>query len=128
MYEKRDSSQRIADVVHRNTGMDTDTFLHPERMPYLAGLHEAAACFMAHRDEPVTVVGDYDVDGICATAILVLGLRKLGIRAAYRLPRRFSEGYGLSEAIIDEIRSGVVVTCDNGLRHWRRSGRPNEKG
>ena len=51
MYEKRDSSQRIADVVHRNTGMDTDTFLHPERMPYLAGLHEAAACFMAHRDD-----------------------------------------------------------------------------
>ena len=107
MYEKRDSSQRIADVVHRNTGMDTDTFLHPEERPYLAGLSEAAACFLAHRDEPVTAVGDYDVDGICATAILVLGLRKLGIRAAYRLPRRFSEGYGLSEAIIDEIEDAV---------------------
>lgn len=128
MYEKRDSSQRIADVVHRNTGMDTDTFLHPERMPYLAGLHEAAACFLAHRDEPVTVVGDYDVDGICATAILVLGLRKLGIRAAYRLPRRFSEGYGLSEAIIDEIQTGVVVTVDNGIAALEAVRKAKEKG
>ena len=127
MYEKRDSSQRIADVVHRNTGMDTDTFLHPEERPYLAGLSEAAACFLAHRDEPVTVVGDYDVDGICATAILVLGLRKLGIRAAYRIPRRFSEGYGLSEAIIDEIQTGVVVTVDNGIAALEAVRKAKEK-
>lgn len=115
MYQKRDHCQCVADIVHRNTDMDINTFLHPEEHPFLAGIKEAASCFLANREQPVTVVGDYDVDGICATAILVLGLQSLGVRAFYRLPHRFSEGYGLSETIIDEIKEGLVITVDNGI-------------
>ena len=43
------------------------------------------------------------------------GLRRVGIHASTRLPKRFSEGYGLSKKIIDEIDSGVIITVDNGI-------------
>ncbi len=66
----------------------------------------------------ICVYGDYDVDGICATALAVLILRELDADVVWHLPSRFEEGYGVSSdtlaRLIDE-GVGLVVTVDCGI-------------
>jgi single-stranded-DNA-specific exonuclease len=66
----------------------------------------------------ICVYGDYDVDGICATALAVLILRELGADVVWHLPSRFEEGYGVSSdtlaRLVDE-GVGLVVTVDCGI-------------
>lgn len=129
MFQKADECKTITEVVQRNTRISIDQFLNPEVHPYLHGLQDALQCIKEHRTEPITVVGDYDVDGVCATAIMVQGLRKFtGKEIKYRLPKRFSEGYGLSTKIIDEIDEGVVITVDNGIAAVDAIKKAKEKG
>jgi single-stranded-DNA-specific exonuclease len=67
--------------------------------------------------EIVAVYGDFDVDGITASAILLEGLRELGARVVPYIPDRFAEGYGVNTAAIDELSAqGVtlVITADCG--------------
>ncbi|HUF01783.1 MAG TPA: single-stranded-DNA-specific exonuclease RecJ [Gaiellaceae bacterium] len=66
----------------------------------------------------ICVHGDYDVDGICATALAVLLLRELGADASWHLPSRFEEGYGVSRdtlARLAEEGVGLVLTVDCGI-------------
>lgn len=68
--------------------------------------------------EPMVVFGDYDVDGITATALLFSHLRSMGANVRCKLPTREGEGYGLSRGIIDLLhRKGfrLIVTVDNGI-------------
>lgn len=65
--------------------------------------------------EKITIIGDYDCDGICASAILASALLKMGCRPTVRLPLRFSEGYGMKPSMVEEIDSGLVITVDNGI-------------
>ncbi len=51
----------------------------------------------------IVVHGDYDVDGVCATAILVRGLRSLGADVGWFLPGRVEDGYGLSVATVQRL-------------------------
>lgn len=82
-----------------------------------------------HSDAPVYIVGDYDSDGINATAIMYWTFRKLARKAVTRLPHRFSEGYGLSEKIIDEIPYGsLLITVDNGIAAGTAVKKAKEKG
>ncbi len=69
-------------------------------------------------NEKVMIYGDYDVDGITATALLYMVLNKLGSQVDYYLPNRLVEGYGLSTEGIDEAKKkGVtlIVTVDTGI-------------
>jgi single-stranded-DNA-specific exonuclease len=66
----------------------------------------------------ICVHGDYDVDGICATALAVLTLRELGADASWHLPSRFDEGYGVSAGTIARLADegvGLVLTVDCGI-------------
>ena len=66
----------------------------------------------------ICVHGDYDVDGICATALAVLVLRELGARVEWHLPSRFEEGYGLRAETLARLADegcGLVVTVDCGV-------------
>lgn len=68
--------------------------------------------------EKIAVYGDYDVDGITATAILVKYLRALGVDVMWHLPTREGEGYGLNIAAIDEIVADgakLIITVDCGI-------------
>ncbi len=67
------------------------------------------------KGEKITVIGDYDVDGVCASAIMATAIRELGGNVTIRLPLRFSEGYGMKPSMVDEIASGLVLTVDNGI-------------
>jgi len=85
----------------------------------LDGMGEACDLILGHvrRGSRVAVFGDYDVDGVCSTAIMVRALRAIGAEPAWRLPSR-AEGYGLSEAVVRELAEqgvGLIVTVDCGV-------------
>jgi single-stranded-DNA-specific exonuclease len=64
---------------------------------------------------PIVVHGDYDVDGVSSTAILVRALRRLGARVSWHLPSRLDDGYGLSRATVERLAAdgaGLLVTVD----------------
>jgi len=66
----------------------------------------------------IRIIGDYDIDGIMSTYILVTAFRELGADVDYAIPERIKDGYGLNESLIrDAFASGVdtIVTCDNGI-------------
>jgi single-stranded-DNA-specific exonuclease len=66
----------------------------------------------------IVVHGDYDVDGVCATAVLVRALQALGADVGWYLPSRSEDGYGLSLATVERIRAsgtGLLVTVDCGI-------------
>ncbi|NMB44938.1 MAG: single-stranded-DNA-specific exonuclease RecJ [Firmicutes bacterium] len=67
--------------------------------------------------ETIAIYGDYDVDGVTATALLVHVLTDLGGRATYYIPHRAEEGYGLHQEALAEIaaKSRLVVTVDCGI-------------
>ena len=85
----------------------------------LPGADAAAAVILRHAEagSRVAVFGDYDVDGVCSTAMMVRTLRALGADAIWRLPSR-DEGYGLSESAVRELAgagAGLLVTVDCGI-------------
>jgi single-stranded-DNA-specific exonuclease len=68
--------------------------------------------------ERICVHGDYDADGICATALAVLVLRELGAEVDWHLPSRFEEGYGVAGATLTRLAGegcGLVLTVDCGI-------------
>jgi len=69
--------------------------------------------------EEVVIFGDYDADGVCATAILWEALFSIGIRALPFIPDRFNHGYGLTVAALDDLtkksKPDVIITVDNGI-------------
>jgi single-stranded-DNA-specific exonuclease len=69
--------------------------------------------------EPIAIYGDYDVDGVTATALLVQTLQTLGGDARPYIPNRFDEGYGLNPEALDVLKSDgikLVITVDCGIR------------
>ena len=67
---------------------------------------------------PIRIIGDYDIDGVCATYILLEGLKGLGAVADTDIPDRITDGYGLNRHLIDrafEAGTDTIVTCDNGI-------------
>ncbi len=89
----------------------TDGFADMEKMIRLISEMKASG-------KKIRVIGDYDIDGICATAILVKGLLAFGLQADYAIPHRIEDGYGLSNSLIERAREDgidAVITCDNGI-------------
>ncbi len=87
----------------------------------LIGVPEAVTRIQHARDENehVRVFGDYDVDGMSATALMVRGLRRAGVRnVSHAMPNRIAEGYGINPTSVAEAaRDGVslLITVDNGI-------------
>src|SRR5512134_3980131 len=76
-------------------------------------------CFALQHHEPIAIYGDYDVDGVTATALLVQALGALGANVRGYIPNRFDEGYGLNKDALDTLKAeGVklVITVDCGIR------------
>jgi single-stranded-DNA-specific exonuclease len=82
-----------------------------------AGMQDAIAPILAHARsrERITIHGDYDVDGICSTAVLVRALRRLGADVDTYLPDRASDGYGLNVQTVRRLAARgtrLLVTTD----------------
>lgn len=75
--------------------------------------------FAIRHAEPIAIYGDYDVDGVTATALLVDALQALGANARHYIPNRFDEGYGLNKDALDTLKADgvkLVITVDCGIR------------
>jgi single-stranded-DNA-specific exonuclease len=82
-----------------------------------AGIGEAVLCIMRHvrGGERITVHGDYDVDGVCSTAVLVRTLRALGANVDSYLPDRAADGYGLNADTVRRLAARgtrLLITAD----------------
>ena len=78
--------------------------------------------------ETITIVGDYDVDGVVSTTIMVDFFKKINVKIDYIIPNRFKHGYGLSPKIVDMIDNGLVITVDNGISAVPAALKLKEKG
>lgn len=104
---------------------EAEAFLHPERQPLpdpslLTDMDRAAARIRSaiEAQEPICIYGDYDVDGVCATTILVRALTALGAHVTYYIPLRQSEGYGMHEESVRAVAARgtkLLITVDNGI-------------
>ena len=107
-----------------NDPADLEELLSDEPLyssPYELPDMEKAICAIKNsiiEDRLICVFGDYDCDGITATALLYDCLKNLGARVIYYIPDRFAEGYGMSNSAIDKLYGmgvGLIVTVDNGI-------------
>lgn len=127
-------------LAHRGvcTPRDARAFLDPSLDDLhdpegLAGLREAVERLAVARDrqERVAVVGDYDVDGVSGTALLVAVLRHCGVAAEPFLPHRMREGYGFQPVHVEraaEAGCRLVVTVDCGTTSTEAAKRALEAG
>ena len=107
------------------TEEEIDRFLHgtPEDMhsPYLLKDVEKAADIIRNKiaeQKKIRIIGDYDIDGVCSTYILMTGLQTCGAVADAVIPHRVLDGYGLNDKLIrDAYEAGIdtILTCDNGI-------------
>ena len=104
----------------------------PEELP---GIVEAADAVLGAvaANRLVVVFGDYDCDGVCATAIVVKALEAVGARVQAFLPERLGEGYGMSDASVSRMLEehpgvGLVVTVDNGINSVGQIAALKERG
>jgi single-stranded-DNA-specific exonuclease len=120
------SETTAAVLVRRGYGDPSDAraFLAaepPRHDPLLLGdMQEACAAIRRTIADGRTICvhGDYDVDGICATALAVLVLRELGAQVEWHLPSRFEEGYGVAGITLTRLAHegcGLVLTVDCGI-------------
>ncbi len=92
--------------------------LHPASL--MKGIPEAV-CLLQEKIRTgalIRIIGDYDIDGVCATYILLKGLRAVGARVDTDIPDRKKDGYGLNIELVQRaLDAGVdtIVTCDNGI-------------
>ncbi|TET80558.1 MAG: single-stranded-DNA-specific exonuclease RecJ [Anaerolineales bacterium] len=93
---------------------DYDPFL-------MSGMDQAVERLLtaARSRENIVIYGDYDADGVTATALLVEVLRRIGASVEHYIPNRFDEGYGLNHDALTKIRERggeLVITVDCGVR------------
>ena len=104
-YETPDAARRFLEADDRHDALG------------MADMREAREVVLRHvaAESPIVVHGDYDVDGVCSTAILVRALRRLGARVSWHLPSRLDDGYGLSRATVERLAAEgarLLVTVD----------------
>lgn len=134
-YEKVDilaeklQCDKLFALILYNRGFDTPEacydFLHPSEKdvidPFLMkNMKELVERIMLakNNNQHITVYGDYDVDGISATAILTSTFNLMGIKNSYYIPDRHTEGYGLNENAVNNIfenGTDLIITVDCGI-------------
>lgn len=81
--------------------------------------------------EKIRIIGDYDIDGVCSTYILLTALKRVGAMVDTVIPDRIKDGYGINEQLIDGAKSDgvdLIVTCDNGIAAWEQIRYAKEAG
>ncbi len=138
-----DSTRSLMDKVYEQKGLvdlsERKAYLEADPReqlhdPFL--LHDMEkACIrieQAIKDkERIVVFGDYDVDGVTATAVLVRTIKKLGGEVSYRIPHRINDGYSLKEYFLEELVEKdvkVLITVDNGIAAASEIAYANELG
>ncbi len=131
-----DTEQKLIAKLLSNRGvtqeaLDRDDPFHD---PFLMKDMERAVARVTvavEKKERIIIYGDYDVDGITGTTILVKTLARLGANVSYRIPHRFNDGYGLHDKYIDEcvvIDAKLIITVDCGISCAAQITKAHEHG
>jgi single-stranded-DNA-specific exonuclease len=83
------------------------------------------------RNEKIAIFGDYDVDGIVSTTLMVKLFQKLNLPVTYYLPNRIQEGYGLKESHIEQAiadKIDLLITVDNGISSFDEISEARNRG
>ncbi len=86
---------------------------------------------LRNSNHKIRIIGDYDIDGVCSTAILYKGLQALGLQADYAIPHRILDGYGINVSLVErayEDGVGTIITCDNGISAFEALDKAAELG
>ena len=134
-------SPMLARII-RNRGMVSEEefrrYLHADINdlydPFLLKGMDAGVWFLhdaVQKGKRIRIIGDYDVDGICASLILKKFIDSLGAEVDVRLPDRMSEGYGMNSSMIEEAKAdnvSLIITCDNGISAVEAIAKAKEYG
>lgn len=133
--------KQIVDRLMRVRGIEGEARVHfleelPEvwHDPFLMNDMQAAVeriLTALKEKERILISGDYDADGITATSILVLFLKRFGADVNYVIPNRLTDGYGLSDAMVERIESmdpQLMITVDCGISNAEQVAYLMEKG
>ena len=134
-----DADKSLIDVLLANRNLPLihlDKFKLSDKLhdPYLLEDMDKAVSRILEaikNNEKIAVYGDYDVDGVCSTVLMVKLFQKLNYEIKYFLPDREKEGYGLKIAGIDEALKNnidLLITVDNGISSQEAINYANEKG
>lgn len=140
IYGKDSTVDQIKAELMRVRGIapgDEEAFFAPPVLPPVpedSALEAAVDIILTAVDDGlrISIFGDYDCDGICATAILYHFLKNCaGADVDYCIPDRFGEGYGITPAAVErmcEQGTGLIVTVDNGISAIDAANRADELG
>lgn len=120
-----DTPQKIEKYLHPKMEDLYDPMLMQDMDKAVAVIRDAVA-----KGEEIVVFGDYDVDGVTATAILLTYLRKQGAKVGFYIPDRHGEGYGLNIAAVEQIaaHAKLLITVDCGITCPDEVARAQELG
>lgn len=119
-WKQRGNTTTVLETVMQLSGMTEQELVSPlpcspQNIQNLSKAAERIKSAIAAK-EPISIMGDYDCDGVTAGSILYFLLRELGATPTVRFPKRMSEGYGLSVKAVDEFQApGLLITVDNGI-------------
>lgn len=109
----------VEEAILGMSGQTELELLSPDTVPpdCVDGIPEAARAIQLAIENkiPVKIVGDYDVDGITSAAILTKLLNYYGVEPSTYIPKRFTDGYGVSEKILAGVKNTLIITVDNGI-------------
>ena len=120
VWQKRGNATTILEAILARAEGSEEELLAPCPVPPEAidGIPTAADLIVRcalQGDMPVVIVGDYDADGVTATAILVKLLHHFGVSPRAIIPRRFTNGYGITHSLVEGISHSLIITVDNGI-------------
>ena len=104
---------QIETFLNADSRLEADPFLLPDMHQAVSRTYQALLT-----GEEIAIYGDFDADGITATALLVQGLSALGGKVIPYIPHRYHEGYGLQVAALEKLRKqgiSLIITVDTGI-------------
>lgn len=138
-----DPNKAVSEKILINRGLKTksavDNFL---KLSFKKGVHNpflmkdmdkavARIVDAIKNEERIMIFGDYDVDGVSGTAIVIQTIKLMGGKVSYRLPHRVEHGYGLNKDFIEEfakLNVNLIITVDCGISCKEEVDLANEKG
>ncbi len=126
LYNRGIKPEEIELFLSADRRLEGNPFLLPDISQAVSRVYKA---MLSH--EKVAVYGDFDVDGVTATVILVEGLSRLGAEVTPYIPDRLNEGHGLKISALEKLRAegaGLVITVDCGITDLAEVKQAREMG
>lgn len=135
--QRKCSVDNVLDIILESKGLSYDDFIdHKYRVSDPSDFYGMSSLvsrlnLAIEKFEKICIFGDYDCDGITATVMLYSYLSGKNIDVMYMLPSRFEDGYGLTNNVIDKIKSygvNLIITVDNGISAYNEISYSNSIG